>query len=155
MLEIYVRVKKTSLAYDGDRDDANHVGCSPRGIDCQGNTGLSDKYRFWEEEKEDRKANDGIQASQNSTLKKKDTRISKVKSSVSGATGIHSFMCVNLKWLLAMEGVDEKTERSTNIWWRPVLLSVVNISHLIPKQNFLVVISFILQKRKLRIRTTS
>lgn len=42
--------------------------------------------------KEDRRLNDGVQASQNSTLKKKDTRISKVKSSISGATGIHSLV---------------------------------------------------------------
>lgn len=33
-------MKKTSLAYDGDRDDANYVRGSPRGIECQGNTGL-------------------------------------------------------------------------------------------------------------------
>ena len=49
----------------------------------------------FEEEKEDRKANDGVQASQNGTLKKKDTGISKVKSSVSGATGIHS-LCASI-----------------------------------------------------------
>lgn len=72
------------LKIDTKTDDPKKVGSFTSDSDSVKEIQVSvTKYTVWEEEKEDRRVNDGIQASQNSTAKKEIFKVLKGSNQVS------------------------------------------------------------------------